>query len=187
MMNLLYEELPDSVIVAGNSYPIYTDFREWLKFYDLQEESALSQDEKALLMLTRYRKNPPITYIQEALEALVKFAVRDKISNNSKNASTKSTDKILSWSYDSPYIYTAFLSVYGIDLLQIQNMHWYIFLSLFDGLPEDTPIKQRMSYRAVNLSSIKDKNERKRIRKIKQAVKIPTGKLTAYQTGDFFG
>ncbi|MDE6004736.1 MAG: bacteriophage Gp15 family protein [Oscillospiraceae bacterium] len=187
MMNLLYEELPDSVTVAGNSYPIYTDFREWLKFYDLQEESALSKNEKILLMLTRYKKSPPLTHLQEALEALVNFANRDKKFDITKDANTKSTEKILSWSYDSPYIYTAFLSVYGIDLLQIQNMHWYIFLSLFDGLPEDTPIKQRMSYRAVNLSSIKDKNERKRIRKIKQAVKIPTGKLTAYQTGDFFG
>ncbi|MDE6005486.1 MAG: bacteriophage Gp15 family protein [Oscillospiraceae bacterium] len=187
MMNLLYEELPDSVIVAGSSYPIYTDFREWLKFHDLQEESALSQNEKAFLMLTRYKKSPPITHIQEALEALVKFAVRDKVSNHSQNSNAKSTEKILSWSYDSPYIYTAFLSVYGIDLLQIEYMHWYVFLSLFDGLPEDTPIKQRIMYRSINLASITDKNERKRIRKIKQAIKIPNEKLTAYQTGDFFG
>lgn len=187
-MNLLYEELPDSVTVAGNSYAIYTDFRDWLKFIDLQEESSLSQNEKALMMLSWYKEKPPIKHIQEALEALVAFAVRDKIiSDTAQNSSAKSTEKILSWSYDAPYVYTAFLSVYGIDLLNIQDMHWHIFLSLFDGLPEDTPIKQRMSYRAINLASVKDKNERKRIRKIKEAVKIPQGKLNAYQTGDFFG
>ncbi|MDE6730404.1 MAG: bacteriophage Gp15 family protein [Oscillospiraceae bacterium] len=48
----------------------------------------------------------------------------------------------------------------------VNEMHWHVFLNLFNTLPEDVPIKQRMFYRSVNLSSIKDKNERKRIRKI---------------------
>ena len=65
-------------------------------------------------------------------------------------------------------------------------MHWHKFLALFDALPEDTPIKKRIAYRGVNLAAIKDKNERKRIRKIKDAIRIPQPDLDAYQCGDYF-
>ena len=44
-------------------------------------------------------------------------------------------------------------------------MHWHLFLALFDALPEDTPIKQRMYYRGVNIGDIRDKNGKQRIRK----------------------
>lgn len=184
---MLYEALPDSVTVAGNAYPIYTDFRDWLKLFDLQEEQAFGQEEKAIMMLSWYKEKPPVMHMQEALEALVRFACRKTDIKVNLEKQQKSTEKILSWNFDAPYIYTAFLSVYGVDLLKIQEMHWHVFLSLFDGLPEDTPIKRRMYYRARNLSAIKDKNERKRIRKIKQAIQIPKEKLDAYQIGDFFG
>ncbi len=187
-MNLFYEELPDSVTVAGSSYQIYTNFRDWLKFFDLQEDAKISQRNKILLMFRWYKEIPPLEYAEEALNALIAFAVRDeKAVQNSKQNPVKSTSKILSWSYDAAYIYSAFLSAYQIDLLKVQEMHWHLFLNLFDALPEDMPIKQRMSYRAVNLSTVRDKAERKRIRKIQEQIRIPHEKLNALQTGDFFG
>ena len=33
-MNLLYDALPDTVTVDGKAYRIYTDYRDWLRFYD---------------------------------------------------------------------------------------------------------------------------------------------------------
>ena len=187
-MNLFYEELPDSVTVAGSSYQIYTNFRDWLKFFDLQEDAKIPQRNRILLMFRWYKEIPPLEYAEEALNALIAFAVRDeKAVQNSKQNPVKSTTKILSWSYDAAYIYSACLSAYQIDLLKVQEMHWHLFLNLFDALPEDMPIKQRMSYRAVNLSTVKDKAERKRIRKIQEKIRIPHEKLNALQTGDFFG
>ena len=187
-MNLFYEELPDSVTVSGSSYRIYTNFRDWLKFFDLQEDEKIPQRDKILLMFHWYQELPPPEHAEEALNALIAFAVRDEniIWKTQKNQN-KSTGKILSWSYDAAYIYSAFLSVYQIDLIKTQEIHWHLFLNLFDALPEDVPIKQRMSYRAVNISTIKDKAERKRILKIKEQIRIPHKKLNASQTGDFFG
>ncbi len=184
-MNLLYEALPEVVTVGGSVYPIYTDFRDWLRFFDLQEETAISQRDKLRLMLAWYKEQPPPELAKEAIEALLSFAVRGKQLTNTSGQ--KSTDRVLSWSYDAPYIYAAFLSVYRIDLLSIPYLHFHAFMGLLDGLPEDTPLKQRMGYRAVNLSAIKDKNEKKRIRKIKDSIRIPQAKLDAYQTGAFFG
>ena len=50
-MNLLYDALPDTVTVDGKAYRIYTDYRDWLWFYDMQEDDGLSKREKLLLML----------------------------------------------------------------------------------------------------------------------------------------
>ena len=50
-MNLLYDALPDTVTVDGKAYRIYTDYRDWLRFYDMQEDDGLSKREKLLLML----------------------------------------------------------------------------------------------------------------------------------------
>lgn len=93
----------------------------------------------------------------------------------------------LSWQYDAAYVYAAFLSVYHMDLQQVEQMHWHLFLGLFDALPDETPIKQRMGYRSVNLAEIKDKNERRRIRKIQDRIRIPQPELDGYQCGAFFG
>ena len=65
-------------------------------------------------------------------------------------------------------------------------MHWYKFNALINALPEDTPLKQRMIYRNTNLCDIKDKVERKRIKKIKQEIAIPTKPMDALQVGSVF-
>lgn len=187
-MNLLYEAPPDTVEVGGRAYPVYTDFRDWLRFFDMQDDAELSQRDKMLLMLEWYQEKPPIELLEESLKALISFASRkDASSENTQESTQKSTDKILSWNFDAAYVYAAFLSVYHIDLLTVPEMHWHVFLALFDALPDDTPIKQRMGYRAVNLASVKDKNERKRIKKIQDSIRIPHEDLDAYQCGAFFG
>lgn len=187
-MNLLYESPPDTVEVGGKAYPVYTDFRDWLRFFDMQEDASLSQREKLYLMTEWYREKPPPQLLEESLKALVLFASRkDAPPEESGEPQQRSTDKVLSWSFDAPYVYAAFLSAYHIDLLTVAHLHWHVFLALFEALPEDTPIKKRMGYRGVNLAAIKDKSERKRIRKIQDSIRIPRKELDAYQCGAFFG
>lgn len=189
-MNLLYEAPPNAVEVAGKSYPIYTDFRDWLRFFDMQEDTGLSQRDKLLMMLEWYKEKPPIELLEESLNALILFASRKEKTPDAetfKESERKSTDKVLSWSFDAAFVYAAFLSAYQIDLMMLPEMHWHIFLALFDALPDDTPIKQRMSYRAVNLSAVKDENERRRIARIQERIRIPHEDLDAYQCGEFFG
>ena len=187
-MNLLYDALPDTVTVDGKAYRIYTDYRDWLRFYDMQEDDGLSKREK-LLMLEWYIDKPPLSCLEEALEALIGFATRseEQPEQRQEHSGRKTTDRVLSWQYDAAYVYAAFLSVYHMDLQQVEQMHWHLFLGLFDALPDETPIKQRMGYRSVNLAEIKDKNERLRIRKIQDRIRIPQPELDGYQCGAFFG
>lgn len=183
-MNLLYEKFPETVRISGKDYPIYTDFKNWLKFFDMLEEPKLSEHEKMLLALRWYQEPISPELWEQAIQELVKFAIRGDIPEQSQNKG--SSKKILSWSFDAPYIYSAFLSEYRIDLLQ-KNMHWHLFLALFDALPEDTPIKQRMYYRGVNIGEIKDKNEKKRVQKIQRQIRIPQQNMDVFAIGAVFG
>ena len=65
-------------------------------------------------------------------------------------------------------------------------MHWYKFHALLDALPEDTPLKKRMAYRAINISSIKDKAEKKRIKDIQRSIALPSRELSAFDIGNQF-
>ena len=57
---------------------------------------------------------------------------------------------------------------------------------LFDGLSDDTEIKQRIMYRSIDLNTVKDKEERKRIRKIQSTIQLPEEMLSDYEIGEIF-
>lgn len=65
-------------------------------------------------------------------------------------------------------------------------MHWWEFRCLFQGLPDDTGIKQRIRYRGIDLGSIKDKAERRRIRRIQNEIRLPSEKMSDYEIGNAF-
>ena len=93
-----------------------------------------------------------------------------------------------SYTEDAECIYCAFLQCYGIELDTVTYMHWWKFKILFEGLPENTEIKQRILNRTINLNEVKDKEERKRIRKIKKQIALhSTGRIPGdYEIGDMF-
>ena len=66
-------------------------------------------------------------------------------------------------------------------------MHWWEFRMLFDGLSDNTEIKKRMLYRGIDLSTIKDADERKRIQRIQQEIMIPDTGPNDYDIGEAFG
>ena len=57
---------------------------------------------------------------------------------------------------------------------------------LFDGLSEDTEIRQRIMYRGIDLKTVKDKDERKRIQRIQSSIALPEQALTDYDIGNVF-
>ena len=96
-------------------------------------------------------------------------------------------DPVISYNQDAPYIISGFLECYGIDLTEIQYMHWWKFQMLIDGINEDCELKKRMGYRSIDLNQIKDKEERERIRKIQKQIAIIDHEVTSEEIGDAFG
>ena len=67
--------------------------------------------------------------------------------------------------YDMDLIFAAFMQQYGINLLRT-NMHWWEFKALLNGLNDDTKFVQVVGYRTADLSKIKDKKERARMKEL---------------------
>ena len=190
MLNVLYEQFPKSVRVCGMSYPIVTDFREWIRFSELIDDESVPWEVKCRLMLQWYQKRFPDD-LEAAIYALGDFLSARKLyfATEENDSKEKGTDKpVFSFSDDAGCIYSAFIDSYGIDLQTVPYMHWWKFRILFDGLPEDTEIKQRMMYRGMNPKTIKDKAERKRVQKIQQqiALRKRIRKVNDYDIGDMF-
>lgn len=193
-MNLLFEQFPDTVEVDGRQYSIVTDFREWIKLHELLKETETFTPGILGMILDWYVDEVPEN-IQGAVAALGDFMAVGGLWDGQEDVADESEEEdrpgkpVFSFSQDAVFIYSAFREVYGIDLEGIGYLHWWKFKALFDGLPSDTEIKERIYYRSIDLKTVKDKEERKRIQKIQGRIAIKEKKhrkLTDYEIGDFF-
>lgn len=190
MLNVLYEKFPDYVFVHGVRYAIETDFREWIRFSELVEDETVPWQIKVELMLRWYSNDVPED-LEAAIYALGDFLAARKLYRESEEALEEEKnpkEPVFSFTDDAGCIYGAFVECYGIDLQRVPHMHWWKFKTLLDGLPHDTEFKQRVMYRNLDANSIKDKEERKRVKRIQKEIALRKKRrhLSDYEIGDVF-
>lgn len=192
-MNLFYEEYQKVLEIHGEYVPIITDFREYIRLLDMLKCKDLNDVQKIMILKEYFLTD--ISIDATALRALTNFVTMEMEEKESEQdpdgeegEELEETGKknLFSYEIDYPYILSGFLRDYGIDLETVNYLHWWKFRMLFDGLSEDTEIKQRIMYRGINLSDIKDKDERKRISRIQKQIRLPMEELTDYDIGNAF-
>ena len=97
----------------------------------------------------------------------------------------KKEKQIYSYEFDNELIYSAFKNQYNIDLEEIEYLHWWKFKAMFNGLKSDNKIVEIMGYRAMDLSKVKDKEERKRYRKLQKLYALPDMRTQEQKESDF--
>lgn len=192
-MNLFYEDYPTAILIAGKEVPIVTDFREYVKLIDMLKAEELDPFEK-MGFLSQYFMEPPED-MDAALDALTEFVTMKDFydqgtessdDNHEEGGSEEPQKEVYSFAIDYPFILSGFLQDYRINIRTVPYMHWWEFRMLFSGLSESTEIKQRIMYRSMDLSKIKDKDERRRIEKIQRSIRLPDAVLTDYDIGNSF-
>lgn len=175
-MNLLIDLVPETITIDNKEYEINSDFRTSILFELLMQDKSMKDNDKIYLALELYYPNIPDD-INSAIEKMLWFyrCGKDLITSKRKGKS-KSDIKIYSFEYDDDYIYAAFMDQYGIDLQDIKYLHWWKFKAMFKSLKEDTEIVKIMRYRSMDLSKIKDKNEKAYYKKMQELYKIPISK-----------
>lgn len=184
-MNLFYESYPNTIEVDGEIIPILTDFRDYVRLLDMLRDSELDPGDKYYL-LSQYFLLPPSDF-RRALDALMDFITLTELWPKRDEGMPEEgrQREVYSFQTDYPFIFSAFLRDYRINLQTIPYMHWWEFKMLFDGLSEDTEIKKRIFYRSLDAGRIKDREERKRVEAIQRAIKLPDADLvTDYDIGD---
>lgn len=175
-MNILVDLLPVTVEINNKEYEINSDFRTSILFELLMQDSELSDDDRGIRALQLYYPIIP-NDINLAIEKMLWFYRCGKDIKKSKgNSKGKSVTQIYSFENDDDYIYAAFMDQYNIDLQDIEYLHWWKFKAMFSSLKEDIKIVKIMEYRSIDLSKIKDKEQKAYYKRMKDLYELPISK-----------
>lgn len=140
MFNLMERNgLPNKIEINGKSYAIDTNFRKWIKFS--MEVQNLRQGDYLDVSYLFQNEMPMYCDIVPLLE----FCHPKNELPRERGVPQK--EIAFDFELDADYIYSAFMSQYGIDLVDIEYLHWHKFLALFKGLKDDELICKIMGYR----------------------------------------
>mgnify|MGYP001372027366 FL=1 len=188
-MNILIDLLPEHVEIDGKKYPINTDFRISILFELLMQDRTILDREKIYMALDLYYPQIPHN-LEQAVDKMLWFyrCGKDDEDDSVKNGSPAGSRKasmIYSFEHDAEYIYSAFLDQYGIDLQDIEHLHWWKFRALFKGLKDDNLICKIMGYRSIEITNDMSDSEKKYYRKMKQIYALPDNRTQEEKERDF--
>lgn len=186
MYNLLTGSLPTSVTIRGREFFAETDFRTMIELEKLILDGGAGARERIeRIMLLIYPNGIP-SDLEAAFDGVLYIYSCGNPPDKSKSEAKKKKNGevaikeklIYDYEFDAPYIYGAFLSQYGIDLQDIEYLHWWKFQALFKSLPSTQKIVEIMGYRATDTTQIKDNKERARIQKLQSIYALPQNLTT---------
>lgn len=199
----LNDPLNDCVMIDGEEHPIYMSFDNVMSALETFDDKELSESDRLYVFLGIMLHD----YDQELISTLdfeTQVDVGEQIIDqiNSEPIENQPVDlngdpmpqpkrdgpQLVSFLFDAKYIYAAFMQAYGIDLIEQQgSLHWAKFSALINALPDDTLMRQIIDIRKTNLNEIKDKDEQKRIRKLKQQFSLEGKGNPDEEGGDMYG
>ena len=121
MIDLTEKRLPNVIEINGSLYSIETDFRLWMRFEI--EVGKLKPGETMDVSYLFVEEMPACV----SLNDLMGFARPKRVlpRSNGRNSDVIALD----YELDSDLIVAAFLGQYGIDLTEVDNLHWHKFLA----------------------------------------------------------
>lgn len=189
-VNILIDELPQTVIIDDEEYPISTNFRTFILYEMLLSDRSLTDRDKMEEMINLFfPEDRPERITKAVIEAIIDFYRCGKQETRKQKAvkrTIKNKKKVYDFEFDDAFIYSAFVSAYNIDLNEIDYLHWWKFKALFNGLPSDCEFVKIMGYRSAEPSEIKDNKERNRILKLQALYALPDN-LTVEEKAAKFG
>ena len=182
-MNILVDKLPTDY----EGLKINTNFRSFILFELLMQDNKIEKEDKIILALNLFYDEIPED-INKAFDGILWFYTKGKYKKEEveeEKTQKNNKKKIYSYEYDADFIYTAFLDQYGVDLNEIDHLHWFKFKAMFEGLKSDNKICEIMGYRAVDIGKIKDKEEKKRYKKLQREWALPDDRTEEEKERDF--
>ena len=179
-MNILMDELPYTVDIAGQTIPINTDYRTGIYFEQCLADETLDDDTKlneVLLLYFGESIGPLLTdweTVTEAVNAVMWFyrCGADNTQDDSESTGSGEEEPPFSYEHDSGYIYSAFVEAYHIDLTE-KRLHWWQFRALFLALPEDVEFSKIIGYRTMEIPAKMPKEKKRFYQRMKKIHKLP--------------
>lgn len=181
--NILFDELPRTVEIHGEEWPVDYGYRASI-LIEIAMFSDMDDEEKIIHALNIfYLENIPPD-MGEAMEQMLWFyrcgKEPEQEDENKRKGKKKSKPKpkhqhkrAYCFETDAERIYAAFRTQYGINLNKTRNkdLHWWEFMAMFDSLSEDLLISRVMYYRTADLTGM-GKNQKAFIKKMREIYAI---------------
>lgn len=186
-MNFPFYDSLSKIVIDGKSYFLNLSFGLVLRYFELRKNpEGLSRrdiDEIALKWFV-----PSLDFrklkAEKASEIISRIEKEYIDTQKRKLASKKTPKKVVDFTFDSGYIYAAFMQVYGVDLYaQADKLHWRKFIFMFESLPEDTAISQIMRVRAKEVDPNAKPKEIQRLTELKVLYALPDEGKTSDKSG----
>lgn len=187
-MNMIVNRLSDILESRVGKIEFNTDFRISIMFELLMQEDSISEQNKIMQSLRLYYPRlEQITNVNKAIEDVIWFyrCGKELDNSNKKGKNGKQGKQIYSYEFDDDYIFSAFMQQYKVDLQEIKYLHWWKFKAMFEGLSENTKMAEIMGYRAMDISKIKDKEEKKRYKNLQEIYALPDMRTAEQKEADF--
>lgn len=183
--NILIDVLPETVWIDGEKYEIESDFRTSVIFELLMQDDRVPDKDKIVKALRLYYPKLPHD-LNNAVEKLLWFYSCGKSKNKSQKHihGKRSHEQIYSFEYDGDYILSAFISQYGIDLQDIEYLHWWKFRAMFNSLTDDNQFVKIMQYRSMDISSDLPKEQAKFYKRMKRMYALPKSMSEAQKNNE---
>ena len=170
MADILLEPLP----TEWEGRAIDPDFRPmvWLSNqYQRKREKkdTLSFAQEAFQRF--YREPIPPQLAPEAYESLLRFYHGADPPGRSGGKGSGSGELAMDFACDADYLTAAFQQAYHIDLTA-ERIHWWRFLALLRGLPEETTMAKIMSWRTMDTSGMEGR-QRQQYEDLKETFALP--------------
>lgn len=134
---------------------------------------------------------PPDIGLPEIFQAFTEFINPKKITeedSDDESDGEPDNEKQYDYDFDADEIYASFISEYGIDLIDVEFLHWHKFKILLTNLSGDSAFKNKIELRFMDISRFKGQALAD-IQRAKESVQLPVD-LSAEeeaQRGEFEG
>ena len=185
---MIVNRLSDMLESRVGKIEFNTDFRISILFELLMQDDTVSEQNKMMQAIRLYYPRlEQITDSNKAIEDVIWFyrCGKELANSNKKEKNAKQGKQIYSYEFDDDYIFSSFMQQYKLDLQDIKYLHWWKFKAMFDGLNENTKMAEIMGYRAMDISKIKDKEEKKRYKNLQEIYALPDMRTAEQKEADF--
>lgn len=158
---------PTKIEANGRIYKINTDYKIALACYRAINDEEISETERALAIITLLLG--PDVLEKDYVECFKKCAIYLRCGKE-ENDSAEEAD--MDYIVDELYIRESIRQCYHINLNKEENMHWWEYNELIEGLTEETVLSQRRELRNIDETKIEDQIQREKIRKAKNKISL---------------
>jgi hypothetical protein len=158
---------PTAIEVDGKAYAINPGYKHALACYVCINDREIDDTERTLGVLgLLYKEQPRNTKL--ALAQAVKYLQLGREHRPREEDAARDLD----FTKDMHYIRSSFRSDYGIDLNTREDMHWWEFYELLQGLTDDSILNRVRDLRNYDATKVKDPQLRARIQRAQEDVAL---------------